>query len=187
MCRAAFSPRRRAFGGIVDGVQDRLREGFLVVGRHEPAVRLAPDDVDEARRAAAERADHGEPASHGLEVDEAERLVRRRGDEAVCAGEAERQFGMAAPTGEEDAFDAFARGDGVRMLALPFARRAAPDHERSRDGHARPRTGVRAHEQRHALEPEEAPDEHQDRAWCAGLRVEERLHDFVLRVANAPR
>ena len=87
---------------------------------------------------------------------------------------------MAAPAGEEDAFDAFARGDGVRMLALPLARRTAPDHERSRDGHARPRTGVRAHEQRHALEPEEAPDEHQDRAWRAGLRVEERLHDFVL-------
>jgi hypothetical protein len=108
-----------------------VRAAF-VVRCHEPAVRLARDDVDKAGRAAAEGADHGQLAGHRLEVHEPERLVGGGCDEAVGTAQAERTLVVAAPPREEDAVDALARGDRVGVLALPFARHAAPDHERRR-------------------------------------------------------
>ena len=171
----------------VDRHHHRIGQGRLVVRRDEPAVRLAVDHVDEARRAAARRRDHRQLAGHRLEVHQAERLVGGGRDEAVSAAEAERKLVVAAPSAEEHALDALARDDGVRMLALPLARHAAPDHERCGHRHASPCAGVRSNQQWQALEAEKAPDEHQHRQRLAGRGVEERLEHLGLGVANAPR
>ena len=61
----------------------------------------------------------------------------------------------------------------VRVLALPLAGEAAPDHQRRRPREPLSRPRVGANEERHPLDLGEAPHEQQHRRGLAGLRVDE--------------
>ena len=90
--RRAASPHRAARSGVGHGVDERrgqvrdeplgvarrARPVLHLVDRHEPAGHAVVDDLGDAARRGA---DDGQPDRHGLEVDDAERLVHRRADE----------------------------------------------------------------------------------------------------------
>ena len=102
-----------------------------------------------------------------------------------AARQSQRELVVPAPAAEEDTVHAQLLRDGVRVLALPLPRRSAPDQERHRGVEPGPRPGVGAHEERHALEVEVAPDEQEQRQrLAAGAR--ERVQR-LRRVADAPR
>ena len=78
---------------------------------------------------------------------------------------------MSTPTAEEDTLDGKLSCDRVRVFALPFPWRAAPDQQRRWNFEPRSRPIVGSYEKRDALEVQETPDvqEHRQRlAHVAG-------------------